>query len=763
MINRNFEGKRGFKEVTLEADYVVVGGGLTGLCSAIAAAREGLTVVLVQDRPVLGGNASSEVRLWALGATSHMGNNNRWSREGGIIDEILVENTWRNKEGNPVLFDMVLIDKVLAEKNITLLLNTTMHEVLKKDDRTLSGIVAINPQNGTEYHVSGKLFADCTGDGTLAYLSGASYRMGAEDRDEYSELFAPDPVKYGELLGHSILFYIRDTGKPVRYTAPDFALKDAGDVITKLADPNYFCPGQQGCKYWWLEYGGRFDTVTDTEEIKYELWKVVYGVWDYIKNSGRYPEMETYTLEWAGLFPGKRESRRFKGLYTITQQDIIEQRHHYDAVAYGGWAIDLHPSDGVYAPGKACNQWHSKGVYQIPYRCYVTPDLDNLFIGGRIISTSHVANGSTRVMCTAALGGEVTGRAAALCASHGWRPADLASEDRIKMLQERLVRNGNFIPGLVTEPEGNLADDASMEVSSELVLESLPHDGSWFRLDYPAAELIPVSGKVPSITMTVEADEDTELLVELRSSIRKENYTPDRTDESCTVRLTRGVNEINLRFGTAYSSPRYVFVCFMANPHVKLPLSRRLVTGLMAVYNHINPAVSNFGRQTPPEGIGVEPFEFWCPKRRPEKGNIAMKFTPGIDAFGHANLRNSIYRPYIGTNAWVPQTGDSTPTLVLRWPAPQKIGAVSLFFDTDADHAMESVQMGHYDSVMPCCYREFRILGSDGRELAHIRENHSSMRTVRFGDAVSTDSITIQLIRPDGDVCPGLMGINISL
>ena len=133
MIIKNIAKNRTFTNVVLNADYVVAGGGLTGVCSAIAAAREGLRVVLIQDRPVLGGNASSEVRLWALGATSHMGNNNRWSREGGIIDEILVENVYRNKEGNPVLFDMVLMDKVLTEKNITLLLNTTLYKVDKSN------------------------------------------------------------------------------------------------------------------------------------------------------------------------------------------------------------------------------------------------------------------------------------------------------------------------------------------------------------------------------------------------------------------------------------------------------------------------------------------------------------------------------------------------------------------------------------------------------------------------------------------------------
>ena len=200
MIISKFENHRTFRQVALRADYVIAGGGMTGVCSAITAARAGARVILVQDRPVLGGNASSEVRLWVLGATSHMGNNNRWSREGGVLDEILVENTFRNKEGNPVLFDMVLMDKVLAEKNITLLLNTVVYRVEKSDPRTVSRLTAVNPQNGTEYTIEGRLFADCTGDGTLGYLAGASFRMGAEEREEFGEGFAPDRKEYGELL-----------------------------------------------------------------------------------------------------------------------------------------------------------------------------------------------------------------------------------------------------------------------------------------------------------------------------------------------------------------------------------------------------------------------------------------------------------------------------------------------------------------------------------------------------------------------------------
>ena len=344
--------------VEMESDLVIVGGGLAGACGAITAAREGLRVVLVQDRPVLGGNASSEVRLWVLGATSHMGNNNRWSREGGVVNEILEENLYRNRQGNALVFDTILLEKVVEEENITLLLNTAAYEVEKSDPDTISGVVAFCSQNSTRYRLRAPLFCDASGDGIMAFLAGAAFRMGAESKEEFGEKFAPDE-SYGELLGHSIYFYTKDTGSPVKYVPPSWSLKD----ITEIPRYRQFNTNMQGCHFWWIEYGGRLDTVHQTEEIKWELWKIVYGVWDHIKNSGDFPEAENLTLEWVGQIPGKRESRRFEGDYLLRQQDVVEQTDFDDVVAHGGWSLDLHPADGVYSERSGCDQWHSKGVY----------------------------------------------------------------------------------------------------------------------------------------------------------------------------------------------------------------------------------------------------------------------------------------------------------------------------------------------------------------------------------------------------------------
>jgi hypothetical protein len=751
--------KRSFQTQTLHYDLVVVGGGMAGVCCAITAARQGIRVALIQDRPVLGGNASSEVRLWVLGATSHMGNNNRWSREGGVIDEILVENTFRNKEGNPVLFDMVLIDKVLAEKNISLYLNTVVFNIEKSTDKTISKVFAFNPQNQTRYEFSAQLFSDCSGDGIIAYLSGASYRIGAEDKEEHLELFAPDKNEYGELLGHSIFFYMKDTGKPVKYVAPDFALKDIESTIPKMMKPEYFNTGQHGCKYWWLEYGGRIDTIHDTEEIKYELWKVVYGVWDYIKNSGKYPESTNYTLEWVGVIPGKRESRRFKGHYMLTQRDIIQQHSHYDSVAYGGWSIDLHPADGVYSEKNGCNQWHSKGVYPIPYRCLVSFDIDNLFIGGRIISASHVAFGSSRVMCTSAHGGQAIGVAAALCTKTKKTPAEFIDFEEIKKIQRALITTGQYIPQLKLNDFGGKVSIAEIQVSSEMALSELKDNGDYFKLDYPAAMLLPIKGNIPKMKLKVRSSETTNLTIQLRASYKSFNFTPDAILFVKSYSLVEGEQTLKIEFDEINVEKGYYFICFLKNSVVELAESDQLVTGIKSVFNYQNPAVSNYGTQLPPQNIGVETFELWCPMRRPKGKNFALKFEPPLNAFESTNLNNEFFRPVIGTNAWVASLDDESPTLIFTWNQIQSIDKIRLFFDTDADHAMENVQMGHYDSFMPFCVKEYKIMDDKGDTIYSKVENHQTINDIDFTQSISTKRLIIQLQHPSVSTPAALFGI----
>lgn len=732
----------------LNTDFVVIGGGTAGVCAAITAARKGTKTILIQDRPVLGGNASSEVRLWILGATSHMGNNNRWSREGGVMDEILVENLYRNKEGNAVIFDTVLLEKVLEEENITLLLNTSVYDVKKSGEKKLESVHAFNSQNSTEYIIEAPIFCDASGDGIVAFKAGASFRMGAETKEEFGELFAPDK-SYGELLGHSMYFYSKNTDKHVKYVAPKFALKD----ITAI--PRYKAIGKddKGCRFWWFEYGGRHDTIHETEEIKYELWKVIYGVWDYIKNSGEFEDVDNMTLEWVGTVPGKRESRRFEGLYMMTQQDIIEQRQFDDAIAFGGWAIDLHPADGVYSELSGCTQWHSKGIYDIPYRSFVSKDIDNLFLAGRIISATHVAFGSTRVMATTGFCAQAVGMAASICVDKNLNPKDILENGEIKNLQNELNIIGQSIPNVPINKSSNLINEAKVEASSILSLNQIPFNGDWLKLSISAAEMLPLKANQNySFKVLVKAEEATTLQVDLRTSIKSKNYAPEVILETQTFNLEKGEQHIEINFSNAVPNDQYGFITFLSNKNVSLKTSNNRYTGVLSVFNGVNKAVSNNGKQTPPENIGVDTFEFWTPHRRPNGQNIAMDISPAIDAFNANNIGNGFVRPYGTTNAWVADLKDENPSLKIEWDSEKELSEIKLFLDPDYDHPLESTLMGHPEEVAPFCIRDYRIKDLRGTILFEKENNYQTINAWKFDSKIKTKGIIIEVEHPSVNV-----------
>ncbi len=756
MIKEGFQAKRNLKEEILMTDLAITGGGMSGVCCALTAAREGIKVVLIQDRPVLGGNASSEVRLWILGATSHMGNNNRWAREGGVIDEILVENTYRNKEGNHIILDTILLEKVSAEPNITLLLNTAVYEVHKKADDEISGLRAFCSQNSTMYQVEAPLFCDASGDGIVAFQAGASFRMGAETPEEFGEGFAPDIEDYGELLGHSIYFYTKDVGQPVRFTAPAYAIKNAGE-LPRIR--NYQLQ-DHGCRLWWVEHGGRMDTIHQSEEIKWELWRVIYGIWDYVKNSGEFPESENLTLEWVGTIPGKRESRRFMGDYILKQQDVVEQRAFEDAISFGGWSLDLHPADGVFGDKNGCNQWHSKGIYQIPYRCYYSKDIKNLFLAGRIISASHVAFGSSRVMATCAHGAQAVGMAAVIAIKNNILLRGIGKFPYIKTLQKELNKKGQSIPMVALADEENLVNKANARVSSELSLTHLPFDGPWMPLEFSAAQMLPLrKGIQYHYKIRVKATKATTLQTELRISSKKQNHTPDITLGSQSIALQEGEQEVNLTFPETLPDDQYAFLCLMKNEDVEVKGCNVRATGLLTVFNKVNKAVSNFGKQEPPEGLGIEAFEFWCPHRRPDGHNFGMEISPALETFGVNNLKNGYFRPNFQPNAWVAHWEDEKPELTISWSQPQTIREIVLMFDTDFDHPMESALMGHPEDVMPFCVQNYSIRDGQGNVLFEKTGNHQTINRVKLDSPVETNQLIIALENPGHNVPASLFGV----
>ncbi|MBT8037243.1 MAG: FAD-dependent oxidoreductase [Verrucomicrobiae bacterium] len=746
MIHETPAAARQLQTETPESDLVVVGGGLAGTCAAIAAAREGLRVTLVQDRPMLGGNASSEVRLWVLGATSHMGNNNRWSREGGIINELLEENLYRNRQGHPYILDTILLEKVVEEPNITLLLNTAVYEVEKGATDEITSVTAFCSQNSVRYLLRAPYFCDASGDGIVGFLSGAAFRMGAESKDEFGEGFAPDE-SFGSLLGHSLYFYTKDVGTPVNFTAPSWALKD----VTKIAQCRKINANMQGCNFWWIEYGGRLDTVHKTEDIKWELWKVVYGIWDHMKNSGEYPETETMALEWVGQIPGKRESRRFEGDYLLRQQDVVEQRAHDDVVAHGGWALDLHPADGVYSDLPSCTQWHAKGVYGIPMRSFYSYHIPNLFLAGRIISATHVAFGSSRVMATCAAGGQAVGTAAAVCLNRGCQPRDLTQGDALHDLQTRLDRSGQLLPGIHPVDSDDLVASASITASSKLQLRQIPASGEWLRLDSGWAMLLPLpQGACPSMTFEISADHAGQLQAELLRSAKAGNFTPDERIDEVEIAFSEGESSIEVTFQQPVSRGGYHFIKLNEQPAVRVRLSDQRLPGILAVSNAFNKAVATSSVQEPPAGIGIDTFEFMLPQRRPDGHNLAITLSSALDVFGPEHVQHGPARPTEMPNAWVADTEDKQPELTLSWADPVSIRRLIIEFDPDWDHPMESVLMTHADEVAPFMVRDFDLVDGDGNVISEVRGHRSARYEQVFADARLTEKLTLRVLATHG-------------
>ena len=474
-----------------EYDVVVVGGGMAGVCAAIASARGGAKTALIQDRPVLGGNASSEIRMHICGASTNGTKPN--VEETGILYELMLNNKKYNERYNYSMWDAVVYQTARQQSGLTLYMNTSMQDVITNGDRSIVAVKCYQLTTEIHWEIIAKQFIDASGNGTLGFMAGADFRTGSESKKEFGEMHAPDqPDEYR--MGNTLLFKAVDCGAPVKFEKPDWAwtftegqlrYRKHGDAqplfgvddqkagVTVLDNQkkrkgknfDAYCVDYG---YWWIELcGTQPDIISEYEDIRDDLIGCVYGVWDHIKNGGDHGA-ENFDLLWVGMLPGVRESRRFEGDYMLTESDILANKRFDDTVAYGGWPMDNHTPNGLLDYDKLpTTLYNFPGVYGLPYRIFYSKNVPNLFLAGKIISCSKLAMSSTRVMGTCAVGGQAVGTAAALAIKYNCDPPDI--NDHMDELQQKLLKDDCYLPGIANHDEEDLARRAKVfaEAGSE--------------------------------------------------------------------------------------------------------------------------------------------------------------------------------------------------------------------------------------------------------------------------------------------------------
>ena len=400
---------------TVKADFMVVGGGMPGTCAAVAAARRGIKVALVHDRPVLGGNASGEIRVHCAGEAKH-----------DLIREL--RGYFMNRSVNTTLCDARRMRIVQDERNLDARLSTRAFGVEKKADGTIAAVKALDLKSNRVIRFEAPLFCDATGDGWVGYWAGADWRMGREAKDEFDESRAPDKPD-GDTLGASVMWTSADANAAVPFSAP-WAEKHAQGIVAVNGE-------------WNWEYGIHRDMIAEAEQIRDRLFLAIYGSFSLAKKR---PENANKVLNFCPYLLAKRESRRIMGDWIYSQKDITTFRPFEDAIATGSWEIDLHYDNckkGVdfltTCEGRPC------GRYWIPYRCIYSRNVGNLFVVGRCFSCTHVGLGGSRVMHTLSQLGIAAGEAAAMCRELDETPRGIYKGGHVRRLQERL---GGGFPGV---------------------------------------------------------------------------------------------------------------------------------------------------------------------------------------------------------------------------------------------------------------------------------------------------------------------------
>lgn len=764
------------KSLTETYDVVVAGGGLAGVSAAVAAARHGASVALVQDRPVLGGNSSSEVRVTPHGAAAFHG----YARETGIISEVLVEDRARNhaiiRENGWTnsVWDMILYDLAHRTENLTLHLNTPVLGVEVEAGRIVAATAKVLNAE-IDLRLQARIFIDCTGDGTLGALAGAQWRSGEEAADEFGEKMAPPKPGNGS-MGNSLHFKTVDTGRPVEFHAPEWAVR--------YDDPSFFIDGGRliptlESGYWWIEIGTPWDTLHENEEIRHELTRHVLGIWDYLKNRDPKwsPHAKNLALDWVGQVPGKRESRRLMGQHIMTENDLRRTTSFEDEVGFGGWYVDLHTIGGLLKkeaepvtrarlkdPGTSKGSAEYVGPFGIPMGSLISKDLPNLFFAGRNISTTRIALGSTRVMGTAATVGQAVGTAAALVESE---TPDLPTEvpERIGAVQQTLLRDGCFLPGVVNNDAEDLARSATVTASSE---EEVTGTGpntptklggidQWrgypiypFRgeLKKRTAQWIAHGGDRDIRRISLALINSAETPAQVKATLHRVGHIWDyRTEPGEPLAhgelsvAPGGPNwvdwNVDLTAEQLGDEPGYIRVDLAEAEGVEWVVSPHVLPGQIATYEDSPGRYRRFG------------------------GGSTLSFTvePPQTPYGPENVTRGATRPHRAANQWRSNPSDPLPQWIeMTWDQPQSLSQVQLTFAGNLLREYHAYPPLHRD---PQCVREYAVqVHVEGQWVTVAAESHNySNRVVHNFDQVTSDRLRIVVYATNGDESAGIYEI----
>lgn len=660
----------------LDCDLLVAGAGISGMCAAVAAARKGMKVILVNDRSVLGGNASSEIGVRISGASHHTLNPAIYAKECGLVEELrlnMIKCSEMEGYGFYAMLDAVFFDFIYNEKNIKLIMNTLIEDCEVKEGK-ITRCFARHEVNNEVFEITAKNYIDATGNATLGFVAGAEYRIGREGKDEFGEFWAPEKAD-DFTMGNSIYFETEDMGHKVEFKRPAFAHDISKmEFLKDINKPENFRGFSIKGPHWAYEFGGQRDILADHDETELELRKLIYGIWDYVKNSGKYPEADNMRLKRVFAKAGTRESRRIIGDYVLNENDIENKVDFYDSVAVGGWPMDIHAPKGIYDKLPASNFVPVTGTYNIPFRCLYSKDISNLMMAGRNISATHIALGSTRVMATCGALGQAVGTAAYLCCKYGETPGELV-KNHIDELQAELL----FDDQTILHRKDSINEGFKAFATSEKFYENTKCDGFMpLERDY-SLNLMCNKARVESVE--IYAKGSGTLKFKVFTGEHKETFIPQKLINEGSVEIS-GEGWVKIPVESSVGKDGKVYIVFLENKNIELGISKTRTMGAITCRMHREDSHDKKNHDSMPldKSTGYTHSDHAYEKER----NILFKnIEPYQNVFSAESAVNGYSHPYGYQNIWIPEKLPATITV-----EPEKAVSaekIDIVFDNQLD------------------------------------------------------------------------------